>query len=112
MLTEWLKCRPIRFYCLSHAITPNYAIDPARKIKQVEHYLTLVGHKVLTERVNLRVYATIVLTVVSDLCPATPDDFSSCSDQSQLRNIYFNDRTFGEDTELGVYEKLATCIER
>lgn len=46
--------------------------------------------------------AAVVLAVVCDLSPSTPNDLAACGDEAEFGNVDFDDGTLGEDAELCV----------
>lgn len=57
------------------------------------------------------VQAAIVLGVVGNLGPATPDDLSTSGDQTKFRNVDLDDCTLGQDTELSVHGVLGVFLD-
>lgn len=57
------------------------------------------------------VQASVVLGVVCDLGPTTPDDLSTSCDQTELGNVDFDDGTLGQNTKLGVHGVLRVLLD-
>ena len=55
-----------------------------------------------------RVDAAVILAVVCDLSPATPDDLATGGDEAELGDVDFDDCAFGEDAELCVPEEAGS----
>ena len=54
---------------------------------------------------------TIVLAVVRDLCPSSPDDLSTCCDKTQFTDVDFNDRSLGQNAQLRVHGVLWVLLD-
>lgn len=46
--------------------------------------------------------AAVVLAVVGDLSPSTPDDLAACGDETELGYVDLDNGTLGKNTELCV----------
>ena len=57
------------------------------------------------------VQAAIVLGVVGNLGPTTPDDLSTSGDQTKFRNVDLDDCTLGQNTELSVHGVLGVLLD-
>lgn len=67
--------------------------------------LGLVSH---ASRRMLSKYSSICLR---DLCPFTPNDLSSSCHHTQLTDIDFDDRSFGQNTELSIHGILRVLLD-
>lgn len=61
---------------------------------------------------DLRVDTTVVLRVVSNLGPFTPDDLAVGGDHTQLGNVDLENCSLGQDTELCVQGVLRVLLDR
>ena len=79
-------------------------------------------HKEINRKVRLRtndmrlneqnsVQAAVVLGVVGNLGPTTPDDLSTRGDQTKFRDVDLDDSTLGQDTELSVHGVLGVLLD-
>lgn len=57
------------------------------------------------------VQAAVVLGVVGNLGPTTPDDLATSGDKTKFRNVDLDDGTLGQDTELGVHGVLRVLLD-
>jgi len=57
-----------------------------------------------------RVDTAVVLTVVCDLGPATPDDLAAGGDEAEFGDVDFDDCAFCEDAELCVPEEKRSAM--
>lgn len=80
------------------------------KLRQAELYKdelagVLDSHTGL-ERGVLRIETAVVLRVVGDLCPATPDDLAAGRDEPKLADVDLDDGSLCQDTELRVQRRV------
>lgn len=59
----------------------------------------------------VRIDTAVVLGVVGNLGPFTPDDFAVGGDHTQLGDVDFEDRSLGQDTELSVQRVLGVLFD-
>ena len=52
--------------------------------------------------IDLRVHTPVVLTIVRDLRPSTPDHLSAGRDEAQFAHVDFDDGSLGQYAELGI----------
>lgn len=59
----------------------------------------------------VRIDTSVVLGVVGNLGPFTPDNLAVGGDHTQLGDVDFEDRSLGQDTELSVQGVLGVLLD-
>lgn len=62
-------------------------------------------------RGNLRINTAVVLRVVCDLGPSTPNNLAAGSDHAQFTDVDLDDGSLGQDAELGVHGGLRVLLD-
>ncbi len=52
------------------------------------------------------IYTAIIFRIVGDLSVFSKYDFTTCCDETKLRNIHFDDSTLSHDPQLSVHGRL------
>ena len=65
----------------------------------------------LVSRASCRVLSKYSNIDLRNLCPFTPDDLSSSCHHTQLTDIDFDDRSFGQNTELSIHGILRVLLD-
>lgn len=60
---------------------------------------------------HVRIDTAVVLGVVGNLGPFTPDDLAIGGDHTQLGDVDFEDRSLGQDTELSIQGVLGVLLD-
>lgn len=60
---------------------------------------------------DLRIHATIILAVIRNLSPATPNNFATSCDKAQLANVDLDDRSLGKNSQLCVHGVLWVLLD-
>ena len=59
-----------------------------------------------------RVDTAIILTIVGDLGPTTPNDLTTGGNETEFADIDLDDGTLGEDAQLGIHRILRVLLHR
>lgn len=58
-----------------------------------------------------RIDTAIILAIIRDLGPATPDDLAAGGDEAEFADVDLDDGTLGEHAELGVHRVLWVLLD-